>query len=468
MALSPIQYTFSGQTPMQAGLQGLQLGEQIKLARGSEERAQNQEQRTQQLFPSQLRSQELGVQQKELSLQAQEQQIAAQRQQMQRAEMYRQAIADVTTKGSAATYDDFASLSAEFPEQGAAIMEMYEAMDETRREPLVSMLAQSAAALRSGKPEIGIEVAKEFASAAREAGDLRLAGMADGAIKLAEINPDAAHTQIGTLLAQIDPDLAKSVLSATSQGEEPAGVTALRIRAQEAGLEPGSNEYREFMLSGGAEKGIAIEVGPDGTVRFAEGGAGDSIFGDKPPTEGQLASAGYLQRMTGAEQTFDQLEAEGVTRIPFFAAQTVGTAAENLTLDSGQRRLLQAQRDWVRAKLRKESGAVIGDEEMAEEVKTYFPQPNDGPKEVEQKRVARERATRQMQITSGPAAPLAEGEAQEGGQAPAAQSQSPLQQRGIEDAEVDFYLQMQKQGGPKTPEERQRLQDIAVKLKGGQ
>jgi hypothetical protein len=58
----------------------------------------------------------------------------------------------------------------------------------------------------------------------------------------------------------------------------------------------------------------------------------------------------------------------------------------------------------VRAKLRKESGAVIGPEEMAAEIQTYFPMPGEGQETIAQKAEARRRAERQMQIGAGSAA----------------------------------------------------------------
>ena len=50
-----------------------------------------------------------------------------------------------------------------------------------------------------------------------------------------------------------------------------------------------------------------------------------------------------------------------------------------------------AQEDWVRSILRKESGAVIGADEMADEIKTFFPQPGDSAKVIRQKANARKR-----------------------------------------------------------------------------
>ena len=68
-----------------------------------------------------------------------------------------------------------------------------------------------------------------------------------------------------------------------------------------------------------------------------------------------------------------------------------------------QQQVRQAQEDWVRSKLRKESGAVIGDEEMSREIKTYFPQIGDSPPVIAQKARARQIAINAMQTSAGPA-----------------------------------------------------------------
>jgi hypothetical protein len=61
----------------------------------------------------------------------------------------------------------------------------------------------------------------------------------------------------------------------------------------------------------------------------------------------------------------------------------------NYMVDPNAQVYRQAQEDWVRAKLRKESGAVIADEEMAKEIETYFPQPGDSQETIEAKGRAR-------------------------------------------------------------------------------
>lgn len=47
----------------------------------------------------------------------------------------------------------------------------------------------------------------------------------------------------------------------------------LSWRAEQAGLVPGTPEYQEFMRSGGSG-GMSLEMGPDGTMRFTQGGGG--------------------------------------------------------------------------------------------------------------------------------------------------------------------------------------------------
>jgi hypothetical protein len=50
-------------------------------------------------------------------------------------------------------------------------------------------------------------------------------------------------------------------------GEVPAAMQTLTMRAEAAGLRPGTPEYQRFMLAGGGERGpsTVVNVGPDGT-----------------------------------------------------------------------------------------------------------------------------------------------------------------------------------------------------------
>lgn len=106
-------------------------------------------------------------------------------------------------------------------------------------------------------------------------------------------------------------------------------------------------------------------------------------------------AATFAARMSQSSDDMQRLVSEGYevtdlsARLPYRA------------LDQQQRQWRQAQSNWVRANLRKESGAVIGDNEMADEIANYFPQPGDGPDILAQKARARATAERGMIGSSG-------------------------------------------------------------------
>ena len=123
---------------------------------------------------------------------------------------------------------------------------------------------------------------------------------------------------------------------------------------------------------------------------------------DKNLTEGQRMAGGYADRMQKAEQRMQEVTATG-----YDPASTLENLRGDVPLvgnylaSSEHQQFRQAQEDWVRAKLRRESGAVIADEEMQREIETYFPQPGDSPEVIEQKRQARETATQGLIRQSG-------------------------------------------------------------------
>jgi len=62
----------------------------------------------------------------------------------------------------------------------------------------------------------------------------------------------------------------------------------------------------------------------------------------------------------------------------------------------------QAQRNFVNAILRQESGAAISESEFQNARKQYFPQPGDSAKVIEQKRQNRETAIKSLEVSAGP------------------------------------------------------------------
>lgn len=128
------------------------------------------------------------------------------------------------------------------------------------------------------------------------------------------------------------------------------------------------------------------------------------------PTEGERTAGNYFGRMEAAEKllgdyvplTMDYIAADRMMK----GGPTMGSLA-NLALSTKGQQYYQAAADWVRAKLRKESGAVISPEEMSQEIKTYFPLPGDGKEVIAQKKQARQQAMQGMKDMSGRAVPAA-------------------------------------------------------------
>ena len=138
-----------------------------------------------------------------------------------------------------------------------------------------------------------------------------------------------------------------------------------------------------------------------------------SVTGGKP-SDAQLLSRGFLERMQASNEIIGKLEdsgytpgvgegiAQGVGELPVVGG-ALGPIARGVgaVVTPQQPLYRQAQMDWVRAKLRKESGAVIGPKEMEDEIKTYFPQPGDSKAVIKQKAESRRAAERAMSISAG-------------------------------------------------------------------
>lgn len=168
--------------------------------------------------------------------------------------------------------------------------------------------------------------------------------------------------------------------------------TELERRALAGGLKPGTPEYESYVL-GGPPKSK--------TEKWNEGQSKAANFGNMmTQAEGLIGNMGPKDAsgkpMLGPDG--QPVPAEnpkgigGVLRdalVPFEGLRNTWTPADQQTYN-------QAAEQWIRAKLRKESGAAIGDEEMAKEFKTYFPQYGDGPDVIRQKADARAEATRGM------------------------------------------------------------------------
>ena len=88
-----------------------------------------------------------------------------------------------------------------------------------------------------------------------------------------------------------------------------------------------------------------------------------------------------------------------------------GAAANATFANPQEQQIEQAQRDFINAALRRESGAVISDAEFANARQQYFPQPGDSKQVIDQKRRNREMAIQGilMEVPKGTPSPNAGG-----------------------------------------------------------
>jgi hypothetical protein len=124
------------------------------------------------------------------------------------------------------------------------------------------------------------------------------------------------------------------------------------------------------------------------------------------PSEGESNAAGFAQRMERSQQILSQLPTSavpGVLSATAGAIPLVGGLAQRGVQSAQEQQFKQAADDWIRAKLRKESGAAIGRDEMESEYRTYFPQVGDTPEVISQKAYARQVATNAMKTSAGKA-----------------------------------------------------------------
>lgn len=121
---------------------------------------------------------------------------------------------------------------------------------------------------------------------------------------------------------------------------------------------------------------------------------------EKPLTEFQGKSTSFGSRAAQSHNILNTLE-ENVSPTAVSASHTGGMAV-NWALPAEVQRTAQAQRDFVNAVLRQESGAAIGASEFDNARKQYFPQPGDTPQVIQQKRANREMVIKGFTRQAGP------------------------------------------------------------------
>jgi hypothetical protein len=159
------------------------------------------------------------------------------------------------------------------------------------------------------------------------------------------------------------------------------------ISEREIAIKEGKFEQEKKKLVTEAE-GLTVEV------LGKQRNAADLLENAKDP---QLKAAGFAERMEATNNEILGLTEEGfdpTSRVEAARGVTETTASPEFQV------FKRARADFITAQLRRESGAVISEDEFDTEEKKFFPVPGDSGRVLETKRKARERAVENMKRES--------------------------------------------------------------------
>ena len=183
----------------------------------------------------------------------------------------------------------------------------------------------------------------------------------------------------------------------TSEDAGSGSTTAfdtLKLRAKDAGLKEGTPQYQQFMIQGGANKGMTLTSDGKGGFTMTQGGATSS---NKKLTEGQGKNYKFFIRGENANNILGGLEQQGTSLKGWIAGKV---PLGNIVQTPEYRQYTQARDAFIMSILRDESGAVIGTDEYWDADRRYMPQAGDDPKTIEQKRKDRDLALKGLDVAS--------------------------------------------------------------------
>jgi len=200
-----------------------------------------------------------------------------------------------------------------------------------------------------------------------------------------------------------------------AQTMTPTDIANLQVARGNLAVAQGGLDLRQQEFLRGATEiretpeGFAyVPKAPGGAATPVMGAGGQQLKGISggKPTEGETNAAGFAQRMELAQSIISNLPAgsqPGAGTRTLEAIPFVGGALARTGQSVQTQQFDQAAQDWIRAKLRKESGAAIGVDEAKQEYATYFPMVGDTPEKIAQKAEARRVVTLGMQKAAGKA-----------------------------------------------------------------
>lgn len=134
---------------------------------------------------------------------------------------------------------------------------------------------------------------------------------------------------------------------------------------------------------------------------------------EKEPSGAQFSAGTFARRMQQAEDVFSNLNQSGYDRTS--TIEGILSYAPALAKSKGLLSQEQAERNFINATLRRESGAAISKDEFATAEKQYFPRVGDDPEVLKQKAENRRTVLEGLTAEAGPAIARIEKVAQDSG-----------------------------------------------------
>lgn len=118
-------------------------------------------------------------------------------------------------------------------------------------------------------------------------------------------------------------------------------------------------------------------------------------------TDAESKNAGFADRMAESNPIIEAKTSAGLD--PANRVLAAIPLIGNIVAGSDYRSFNQAQRDFINAQLRRESGAVINPDEFVNAAQQYFPQVGDDEAVLAQKKANRDAVVNAMRRSAGPA-----------------------------------------------------------------
>jgi hypothetical protein len=245
------------------------------------------------------------------------------------------------------------------------------------------------------------------------------------AMQAATKKQKTAPIALGADSRLVDPDSGREILPASpSAAKAPSAVQEYEY-ARGQGYKGTFQQFQLDMRRAGATNVTTSGTGstpmqmPDGSIGMVQlsgkPGAPAQLVRDpasgaplRPPpqdrdvrmTEAQAKAATFKSQMDFAER---ELRTVPIDQSKLYEQIETGLAGgwTNPVVSQQAQRARQAQEQWSEAFLRFKTGAATTKDEVRANVRTFFPQPGDGPDVIAQKTRARAQAAKDLEFAAG-------------------------------------------------------------------